>query len=86
LVLYDELELPFGQIKLKFGGNSKGHNGLKSIIAASSPEFWRLRFGIGKPEDREQVAEYVLQNFREPKEEIEKLIAQAVEMIEIYLR
>ncbi len=82
LVIHDELELPFGQIKLKFGGSHKGHNGLKSIVAACGPEFWRLRFGIGRPEDREQVSDYVLQSFGEPKEEIEKLIARAVEMIE----
>jgi PTH1 family peptidyl-tRNA hydrolase len=82
LIIHDELELPFGQVKFKFAGSHKGHNGLKSIIAGCGSDFWRLRFGIGRPEDRAQVANYVLQNFAEPKEEIEKLVAQAVSMIE----
>lgn len=82
LVIHDELELPFGDIKLKVGGSHKGHNGLKSIMAVCGPEFMRLRFGIGRPEDRAQVSDYVLQNFGESKEEIEKLIAQAIGMLE----
>ncbi len=82
LVVHDELELPFGQIKLKIGGSHKGHNGLKSIIAACGAEFARLRFGIGRPEDRAQVADYVLQNFSEDADELGQLVEKAVEMIE----
>jgi PTH1 family peptidyl-tRNA hydrolase len=82
LVVHDELELPFGQIKLKKGGSAKGHNGLKSIISVCGPEFYRLRFGIGRPQNQEDVPEYVLQNFKENKEELEQLIEQAVGMIE----
>jgi len=82
LVIHDELELPFGQIKLKVGGSHKGHNGLKSIIAVCGPEFARLRFGIGRPEDKAQVADYVLQNFSEHADELGQLIEKAVEMLE----
>lgn len=82
LVVHDELELPFGQIKFKIDGSHKGHNGLKSIIAACGAEFARLRFGIGRPEDKAQVADYVLQNFSERAEEVELLIEKAVEIIE----
>jgi len=65
LVVHDELELPYGKIALKFAGSAKGHNGLKSIIANTSDQFWRLRFGIGRPLNREDVPNYVLENFRE---------------------
>lgn len=83
LVVHDELELPFGKIAFKCGGSAKGHNGLKSIIAAlGSDNFHRLRYGIGRPEQREQVPDYVLQNFSEDQHEVTRLIDQAVDMIE----
>ncbi|CDK30865.1 aminoacyl-tRNA hydrolase [Candidatus Babela massiliensis] len=63
LVAHDELEMSFGKMGLKFGGSAKGHNGLKSIISQIGPDFWRLRFGIGRPENKEDVPNYVLQNF-----------------------
>jgi PTH1 family peptidyl-tRNA hydrolase len=86
LVVHDELELPFGQIKFKIGGSHKGHNGLRSIIACCGDGFARLRFGIGRPEHKEQVPDYVLENFKEPKNEVERLIHEAVGMIErLYL-
>ena len=81
MVVHDELELPFGQLKIKVGGSHKGHNGLKSIIGVWGPEFVRLRFGIGRPEVREQVPDYVLQNFAEPKADVERLVQDAVHMI-----
>lgn len=65
VVVHDELELPYGQVKLKMGGSAKGHNGLKSLIAAWGPEFLRLRFGIGRPTDRAEVANFVLRPFSE---------------------
>lgn len=83
LVVHDELELPFGKLAFKTGGSAKGHNGLKSIIAVlGSDGFQRLRFGIGRPAVKEQVPDYVLENFSEKPEEIEKLIEQAVEMLQ----
>lgn len=83
LVVHDELELPFGKLAFKTGGSAKGHNGLKSIIAALGTDgFERLRFGIGRPADREQVPVYVLQNFSEPTVKVERLIVDAVKMIE----
>lgn len=82
LVVHDELELPFGKTALKTGGSAKGHNGLKSIIAACGPEFHRLRFGIGRPEKQEDVPHYVLENFREPHDEMARLIDQAINILE----
>jgi len=81
LVVHDELELPFGQIKTKVGGSHKGHNGLKSIISVCGADFMRLRFGIGRPENRDHVPDYVLQNFKESDAQIEQLIGQSVDII-----
>ena len=80
LVVHDELEKPFGNIGIKLGGSAKGHNGLRSIIGVIGKDFWRARFGIGRPENQD-VSDYVLDRFS-PKEEqeipalIEELIGQ----------
>ena len=66
LVIYDELDLPFGMIRLKVGGGHAGHNGLRSIMACvGTGEFGRVRFGIGRPPPgfRGEVADWVLSNF-----------------------
>ena len=61
LVIHDELDLPAGGVKLKIGGGHGGHNGLKDIAAAlGTPNFWRLRLGIGHPGDRNEVVNFVL--------------------------
>ena len=61
LVVHDELDLPPGQMRLKFGGGLGGHNGLKDITAhLGTQDYWRLRIGIGHPGDRNEVVNYVL--------------------------
>jgi len=60
LVAHDELDLPPGTVRLKSGGGAGGHNGLKDSIAHIGEGFWRLRFGIGHPGDRDAVIDYVL--------------------------
>lgn len=82
LIIHDELELPLGKVGLKSGGSAKGHNGLKSFIEIWGDKFARLRFGVGRPENREDVPNYVLQEFKEPQGEIQQLISEAVEKIE----
>jgi PTH1 family peptidyl-tRNA hydrolase len=63
LVIHDELDLPAGGIKLKFGGGHGGHNGLKDIHATlGTPNYWRLRVGIGHPGDRNEVVNFVLKS------------------------
>lgn len=63
LVIHDELEMPFGYVSLKWSGGLGGHNGLRSTKAVlNTPDFWRLRFGIGRP-DNKDIADYVLSNF-----------------------
>ncbi|MBN8510987.1 MAG: aminoacyl-tRNA hydrolase [Burkholderiales bacterium] len=76
LVVHDELDLPPGQARLKLGGGAAGHNGLKDIVAQlGTPDFWRLRLGIGHPGIKAEVADYVL---RKPPAEERDAIVQAV--------
>lgn len=64
IVIHDELDLPFGALRLKFGGGDNGHNGLKSIRKAlGTGDFHRVRAGIGRPMGRQSPADYVLQGF-----------------------
>jgi len=82
LVIHDELEKSFGVLSMHFGGSPKGHNGLRSIIDVIGKDFWRLRFGIGRPPDREDVPDYVLAPFtRQEEDELIVLVSDAVSLI-----
>ena len=64
VALHDELDLPYGTIRVKFGGGEGGHNGLRSISSAlGSKDYLRVRFGIGRPPGRMDPADYVLRDF-----------------------
>jgi PTH1 family peptidyl-tRNA hydrolase len=64
VVIHDELDIPFGALRLKLGGGAGGHNGLRSITAALGTEdYYRVRFGIGRPPGRMDPAVYVLRDF-----------------------
>lgn len=64
IVAHDELDLPYGALRLKRGGGDGGHNGLRSLTAAlGSPDYLRVRFGIGRPPGRQDPADYVLRDF-----------------------
>jgi PTH1 family peptidyl-tRNA hydrolase len=82
LVVHDELEKSFGTTAIRLGGSARGHNGLKSIIDVIGPNFWRLRFGIGRPAAKEEVSDYVLTNFA-PEEETQicGLITKTISII-----
>jgi peptidyl-tRNA hydrolase, PTH1 family len=85
LVVHDEIDLPFGEIRARVGGGLAGHNGLKSIKQAlGSGEFARVRVGVGRPEstDPEVVAGYVLSRFKESGEEVAQLIEQGADAAE----
>ena len=71
LVVHDELELPFGFVSLKWSGGLGGHNGLRSTKnVLGTADFWRIRFGIGRPSnDRISIADYVLSRFSSDEEE-----------------
>ena len=85
LVLHDEIDLPFGDVRFRVGGGLAGHNGLKSIRqGVGSPDFARIRAGVGRPDttDPELVAAYVLARFAEPREEVERLVERAAQEAE----
>jgi PTH1 family peptidyl-tRNA hydrolase len=85
LVIHDEIDLPFGEVRPRIGGGLAGHNGLKSLKAGlGSPDFVRVRVGVGRPAstDPEVVASYVLSGFRESDEDVRDLVERASEAAE----
>ena len=79
VVLHDELDLKPGKVRVKRGGGSAGHNGLRSIDAMIGADYWRIRMGIGHPGVRELVQPYVLQNFT--ADEVRLWVAPLVEAV-----
>jgi len=89
LVIHDEIDLPFGDIRVRVGGGLAGHNGLKSVRQAlGSPDFVRLRVGVGRPPttDPNRVASYVLGRFGESREEVATVVEQAADAAEQLVR
>jgi PTH1 family peptidyl-tRNA hydrolase len=85
LVVHDEIDLPFGEIRARTGGGLAGHNGLKSLRQGlGSPDFARVRIGVGRPPttDPDRVAAYVLGRFAEPRDEVQQLIESAADVTE----
>jgi PTH1 family peptidyl-tRNA hydrolase len=85
VAIHDEIDLPFGEVQARLGGGLAGHNGLKSLKSGlGDPGFWRLRVGVGRPDstDPEVVSAYVLGAFREPRAEVEELVARAADEAE----
>jgi PTH1 family peptidyl-tRNA hydrolase len=93
IVVHDELDIPFGAVRVKHGGGSGGHNGLKSISQAlSTQDYFRIRIGIGKPQanigeqgmaQSQDVSSYVLSPFsREQQGKLPELVARGVEGVE----
>jgi len=80
LVVHDELDIPPGQLRLKFGGGLGGHNGLKDTSAhLATNDYWRLRIGIGHPGDRNEVVNYVLKSARrEEQAQIDEALDRAL--------
>jgi PTH1 family peptidyl-tRNA hydrolase len=82
LVLHDEIDLPFGEIRSRVGGGLAGHNGLKSLRQSlGGADFARVRVGVGRPDstDPEIVASYVLGRFSEPPAEVAALVGRAAD-------
>jgi PTH1 family peptidyl-tRNA hydrolase len=85
LVLHDEIDLPFGDVRVRLGGGLAGHNGLKSIRQGlGSPDFGRVRAGVGRPPytDPDRVAAYVLGRFAEPAQDVCALVQSAADAAE----
>jgi len=88
VVVHDELDLPFGAVRLKLGGGDNGHNGLRSISSAlDSRDYLRVRFGIGRPPGRHDPADFVLRDFATAeRRELAVLLERAADAVESLLR
>ena len=85
LIVHDEIDLPFGEVRARVGGGLAGHNGLKSIKRElGSADFARIRIGVGRPDstDPEIVSGYVLGRWRQTKEEVAELVERGVAAVE----
>jgi PTH1 family peptidyl-tRNA hydrolase len=86
MVIYDEIDLPLGTLRLRENGGSGGHNGMKSIIAHVGNDFPRLRLGVGRPPGRMDAAAYVLRDFQGDEIMLaEEMIGAAADAVESYL-
>ena len=85
LIVHDELDIPFGDIRVKFGGGVAGHNGLKSIAQhLGTKEFARIRFGISRPPGQRDAAGHVLSDFtKKEKDELPGLVERAKDGVDI---
>ena len=87
IVVHDELDIPFDSIKLKRGGGHGGHNGVRDIASAlGSPEFVRVRVGIGRPPGRQPAADFVLRDFIAAERQVlPNLLADAADAVELVI-
>ena len=83
IIIHDDLDLPFGTVKFKIGGGHGGHNGLRSIDSHLGKDYVRIRVGIGKPENKTDVANYVLSDFsKEQFTELGDIITHVIKSID----
>jgi PTH1 family peptidyl-tRNA hydrolase len=83
LVVHDEIDLPNGEVKIKWSGGHGGHNGLRSIFAHLTKDIWRLRLGVGHPGHKDQVVSYVLKKAnKQDRAEIDNAIIDAMNTLE----
>ncbi len=87
VVVHDELDIPFGAVRLKRGGGEGGHNGLRSISRSTgSKDYLRVRVGIGRPPGRQDPADYVLRDFSSTeRKELDLLLVEAADAVESLL-
>lgn len=87
LIIYDEIDLPLGTLRLRPKGGAAGHNGMRSIINHLGMEFARLRLGIGRPPGKMPVSAFVLQDFKADEQPIvEQMLDEAVAAVETFVR
>ena len=86
IVFHDDLDIDFGKIKTKFGGSSAGHNGIASIDKFIGKEYSRVRIGIGKPENKISVSDYVLNDFNEDEQvHLDSITSNIIESLTILI-
>ncbi len=83
VIIHDDIDLEFGTVKFKVGGGHGGHNGLRSIDSHIGRDYIRIRVGIGKPVDKNQVASFVLNNFsKEESKYLDSIISHVISSID----
>ncbi|GAA3372342.1 aminoacyl-tRNA hydrolase [Streptomyces sannanensis] len=83
VAIHDELDIDYGTLRLKLGGGDNGHNGLKSITKSLGSDYHRVRFGIGRPPGRMQVADFVLKDFSSSeRKELDHFVDRAADSVE----
>ncbi len=86
VVVHDELDLPFGTIRLKLGGGDNGHNGLRSLTGTFGPDYYRVRIGVGRPPGRRDPADFLLSDFsRAEREELPLILQHAADAVQALL-
>ena len=87
LIVHDDIDLPFGRLRVRAGGGSGGHNGVKSVARSlGSPGFWRLKIGVGRPPGGMDPANYVLRRFRSSERGvIDQSVERAAELAELWV-
>ena len=83
VAVHDDIDLPFGTLRVKFGGSTAGHNGLRSLSGAlRTPDFYRVRLGVGRPPGRMDAADWVLKDFAKTEEpEVEFLVGDGADAV-----
>jgi PTH1 family peptidyl-tRNA hydrolase len=88
VAVHDDLDIPYGQLRLKVGGGEGGHNGLRSMTKSlGTKEYVRVRFGIGRPPGRQDPADYVLSDFSTvERKELDFLVDRAADAVEMVVQ
>ena len=86
-VVHDDIDVPFGKLKVQWSGGHGGNNGVRSVVGSlESPDFWRLKIGIGRPPGRMDPADFVLSTFsRSERSDVDVSVYRAAEVIERFI-
>ena len=86
LVVHDDIDLPFAKLKVQFGGGAGGHNGIRSIVnSLGTNEFWRLKIGVGRPPDRIDPADFVLNRFAKvERASVDDAVIRSLRVAEVF--
>ena len=86
LIVVDEVQLPLGKIRARARGSAGGHNGLKSVIEHLGPDFARLRIGVGRGDERRDLADHVLARFEKGEaDEVDRMTTRAADAAEMFI-
>lgn len=88
LVVHDDIDLPFGKLRVQLGGGAGGHNGIRSLVGSlDTKEFWRLKIGVGRPPERVDPADFVLGRFAKvERSTVDDTIARGVNVVDTFAR